>query len=130
MEMKVATVLQDRMAAIETTAAEIEHNPSAETGYLLELAVLFCDAPIHQIDDMGIVIKSLLTALLKNRGKAMPEVSRCKRCNVPTNGAMWKPHSELCQNLDLTETELSDKAVKAATKVLKRRQDELEDVPF
>ena len=121
---------QDRMVAIEATAAEIELNPSAETGYLLELAVLFCDAPIHQEDDMGIVMKAFLAALLNARGKAMPEASRCPRCNVPTNGAMWKPHSELCRNLDDTETELSDEAVIAATKVQKRRQDELEDVPF
>ena len=121
---------EDRLMAIDATARDIELNPSAETGYLLELAVLFCDAPIHQQDDMGIVIKNFLTALLRNRGQAMPEASRCPRCDVSTNGVMWEPHSELCRKLDDTETELSDEAVIAAVKVLKRRQDELKDVPF
>ncbi len=121
---------EERLAAIDTTAREIEHDPSKETEYLEGLALLFCDAPIHAADDVGCVMKGLLAALLKNRGKAMPEARRCPRCGVQTNGVMYRPHTELCRNLDDSETELSDEAVIAATKVLKRRQDELEDVPF
>ena len=124
------SAFQERLAAIEAIGNAIECDPSKETEYLEELAVLFCDAPIHQEDDVGIVIRGFLAALLKNRGKAMPDVSRCPRCNVPTNGVMWKSHSKLCRNLDDTETELPDEAVIAAMKVLKRRKDDLEDSPF
>ena len=121
---------EDRLAAIDTTARDIENNPSAETGCLLELALLFCDAPISQADDMGVVMKGFLAALLKNRGEAMPEASHCPRCDVPTNGILWEPHSHLCRNRDDTETELPDEAVIAAMKVLKRRKNEQGDMPF
>ena len=121
---------EERLAAIEAIGNAIECDPSKETEYLEELAILFCDAPIHQVDDVGIVMKAFLAALLKNRGKAMPEACRCPRCDVQTNGVMWRPHAALCRNLDGKETELSDEAVIAATKVLKRRQDELKDGPF
>ena len=127
----ITSAVLNRMADIESTAMEIERNPSAETGYLLELATFFCDAPVYQDDDLGRVMKSFLTALLENRGKKMPKVIRCSRCGVPTNGCMWKPHSELCRHLDGTETELPDEAVRAAMKVLKRRSVESNNiVPF
>ena len=129
-EQHEARALEDRLAAIDTTARDIERDSSRETEYLDDLAMLFCDAPISQADDMGIVMKGFLTALLKARGNTAPEIIRCQRCDAQTNGAMWRPHSGLCQNRDGTDTELSDETVKAATKILQRREAELENVPF
>ena len=113
----------DRLGEIHAVARGIEHEPGRETEFLERLARSFCDAPLHPGDEVGSVIKDLLAALLKNRGKAMPEASRCPRCDVPVNGAAWQRHSALCQNIDGTETELSDEAVIAAMKVLKRREE-------
>ena len=123
----------DRLVAIEAAACEIEQSntETAETKSLEELAVFFCDAPIYHDDHEGLAIKGFLAALLKIRGKAMPEINQCSRCGVSTNGVMRGPHSDLCRNKDGTETELSDDAVRAAMKVLKRRSVESGNVvPF
>ena len=124
----------DRFDEVRAVASGIEQEPGRETEFLERLARSFYDAPIHPEDEVGSVIKDLLAALLKNRGKAMPEARRCPRCDVPVNGngAIWERHSSLCQNIDGTETELSDEAVIAAMKVLKRREEaaETDDIPF
>ena len=126
---------EDRLDEIHAVARGIENEPDRETEFLERLAKSFCDAPVDPGDEVGGAIKDLLAALLKNRGKAMPEVSCCPRCDAPVNGAARQRHSALCQNIDGTETELSDEAVIAAMKVLKRReeaeQDRLtDDIPF
>ena len=129
----------DRLDEIRAVAKAIEHDPHRETDFLERLARSFYDAPLDPEDEVGSVIKDLLAALLKNRGKAMPEVSYCPRCGVQMDSAAehqrQHQHSSLCQNIDGIETELSDEAVIAAMKVLKRReeaeQDQLtDDIPF
>ena len=118
----------DRLDEVRVVAKAIEHEPDRETDFLERLARSFYDAPIHPEDEVGSVIKDLLAALLKNRGKKMPEVSYCPRCGVQMGRAAehqrqhQHQHSTLCRNIDGTETELSDEAVIAAIKVLKRRE--------
>ena len=129
----------DRLGEMRVVAKAIEQEPGRETEFLERLAKSFFDAPLHAGDEVGSVIKDLLAALLKNRGKAMPEVSHCSRCGVQMGGAAehqhQHQHSALCRNIDGIETELSDEAVIAGIKVLKRR-DEAEkaqlsdDLPF
>ena len=125
-------VNNDRLVFIEAIVDQIEHDPSKETECLVELATFFCDAPIHEHDELARALKQLLMALLKNREQAIPEVSHCPRCGAQTNGVMWKRHSDLCQNIDGTETELPDQAVKIALMILKRREvSPLDaDIPF
>ena len=115
----------DRLDEVRAVAKAIEHDPDRETEFLERLARSFYDAPVHPGDEIGGLIRDLLAALLKNRGKAMPEVRICPRCDVrlyrTAEHQRQHPHSALCQNTDGTETELSDEAVLAAVKVLKRR---------